>query len=186
MIRMKEDGSVRYLATVFAITALVTSVDGPSRAGTISQEIRQYAQNIPSKDNVEIYDVYIKGWCDALEREDPRKADKRDILALASILRIDRPGINVCAADYLGVIGPRARPAVPKIQKLYDFLACAKPETYDMPATGVVHEALFSIGVRPVVASCERGRHFPEISSPPDDGIPTQPPPPDPPKGGGG
>jgi hypothetical protein len=183
---MKRDRSVGYSATVIAAMAFVVWPNDPAWAGAISQEMRRYVQHIPLRNDNSVYSLYVEDWCGTLGDADASTADKRDIRSVTSVLGVNIPEVRSCAVAYLARVGPGARSAVPRLQKLYDLLRCGK--IYDMIGSGQIYQALYKIGMDPIVASCERGRPIPKISSPVQDEkilLKPLPPPPDSPKDDG-
>jgi len=73
------------------------------------------------------------------------------ILSLVSLLDIDDDGVQMWVAAVLGVIGPRAKIAVPK---LLSILAVSDCQMWDLSSAATIPIALKSMGITPPPRNC--------------------------------
>jgi hypothetical protein len=86
-----------------------------------------------------------------IENISSEEIDDKTIIDITSLL--DMPGAELGIVDTLGIIGPRAKKAVPKLLQLLDKEDICYPQQKLL--ADAIHEALSKIGVTPPPSKCK-------------------------------
>lgn len=93
---------------------------------------------------------------DLTEKIDPKRVDDKTLRDLVSLLDTSDDSVRAWVASSLGNLGPRAKPAVPKLLEVLREVDCLQVE---LSSAAAIRPALKRIGVTPPPRRCGEESH---------------------------
>ena len=138
--------------------------EGPSRIRREAEQIRRETSDANRTDRACVLSFNLNsdnGW-----------VTDKDISILADLMEDHDDGVRLWIAAALGNIGPRARAAVPALEKAYRRIACVQ---LNATSAGAIQVALQRIGAKVPEVRCPDGSYPDIVPLPTPDGQPAPP-----------
>jgi hypothetical protein len=165
LLRGKLAGILSCLSLLLGVSGAVASDHSPAATSSstsviqdqrtsISFHIQTEVRRIKEERLVKLRTDYAEQLSKSIRVNGPDDVTDADVEALAGLLSDRDDSVRFWVAASLGYLGPRAKQAVPELQRAFQEREC---DQGDMTSAPAIRVALSRIGTAPVETPCEKG-----------------------------